>query len=117
MNVDIEWVLSTIVAIMVMLIGVLFKMSLANRNKLTHHELVLTEYRQMKDQINFLVEEKRRQDEREKEMFGEIRRKFEKHEEKEDGQFKEIAVKIEKLNVNVALLRHSPLLDGEKRDG
>lgn len=117
MNVDIEWVLSTIVAILVMAIGVLFKMSLANRNKLTHHELILAEYKQMKDQINFLVEEKRRQEEREKEMFGEVRRKFEKHEEKEDSQFKEIAVKIEKLNVNVALLRHSPLLDGEKRDG
>lgn len=117
MSVDIEWVLSTIVAVVVMLIGVLFKMSLANRSKLAHHELILIEYKQMKDQINFLVEEKQRQEGRERDMFGEVRRKFEKHEEIETNQFKEIASKIEKLNINVALLLHSPLLDGEKRNG
>ncbi len=92
-------------------------MSLSNRNKISHHDLVLTEYKQISGHVEFLVKEKQRQEEREKEMFGEIRRKFEKHEEKEDGQFKEIATKIEKLNVNVALLRHSPLLNGEKISG
>lgn len=120
MNVNVEWVLSTIVAVMVILIGTLFRMSIANRAKLAHHELILAEYKQIKEKIDFLVNEKLRQEEKEREMFGEVRRKFERHEEKEDGQFKEIGTKIETLNVSVALLTHSPLsrtIIGEKASG
>lgn len=97
----IEWVLSSLIAILAALIGTLFKMHLTNRDRLDRHDVVLAGLASTDKKIDSISE---RIDER-----------FDKHEEKEDKVLGEMSKKIERLIINVALLKKSP--NGDKENG
>lgn len=99
MNVNLEWVLSALISVIIILIGTLFKMSLTNRSRLERHDILfatLTEGVKKIDDVN-----------------DSVNSRFDKHEEKEDRILSDIIRKLERLTINVALIKKSPNGDKE----
>lgn len=95
----IEWVLGSLIAILSALIGTLFKMSLDNKGRIANHDVLLATISEGLKKIN--------------DIGDSVNERFDKHEEKEDRVLTDIIRKIERLVINVALLKKSPNGDKE----
>ncbi len=88
-----EWMLGAIIGVLTIIIGTLFKLHLSNRARLTNHDILFASFADVRHSLDEL-----------KKTFKDT---LEKHEDKEDKQFDEIHKKLERLTVNVALLKKS----------
>lgn len=92
-----EWIIGILVAIFTSLLGIVYAMTISHGKKINAHDILFATFTGMNKKID------------------EFHNVLEKHEEKEEKQFEEIAHRLERLSINVALLKKSPV-DGGNND-
>lgn len=86
----IEWIIGTLSVVFSTLLGIVYALTMSNSRRLVKHDILFATFANMDSKMD------------------ELSKSLEKHEDKEDLQFEKITHRLDKLDINVALLKKSP---------
>lgn len=116
MTVEIEWVLGALILVIGSIMSFLLAMVMRVARKVNTHELTLTTVKTMDGKLDGIVHEMDRVEIKAEGLFAEAGKRLERHELREESQFKDINRSIQDLTVHVALLVGHPLNEPPIKD-
>jgi hypothetical protein len=91
MSITLEWILGILIVIFSGLLGAVYSIVTNHGKRIAAHDVLFATFAGMDKKID------------------ELGNALEKHEEKEDKQFQDITHRLERLTINVSLLKKAPV--------
>jgi hypothetical protein len=95
MSISLEWIIGILVVIFSSLLAIIWRSTINNSDRISRHDVLFATFSGMDKKLD---------------NFHTV---LEQHEQREDKQFEDIMHRLERLTINVSLLKKSPVNGGD----